>query len=80
MVQYMEQEQRVNNVHWSSIARHMLGLYHAFPGGKRWRRVWSDHKLKNMSPSEVSKLANKALLKEMALMQEQLAQHHSGQA
>ena len=68
MVNYMELEQKRNNVHWSSIARHMLGLYHAQPGGKRWRRVWSDHKLKNMTPHEVSKLANKALLKEIALI------------
>jgi tRNA-dihydrouridine synthase A len=67
MVIYMESEQKRNNVHWSSIARHMLGLYHAEPGGKRWRRLWSDHKFKNMPPHEVCKLANKALLKEIAL-------------
>ena len=64
MVTYMEQEQKLNNVHWSSVARHMLGLYHAQPGGKRWRRVWSDHKLKNRPPQEVSDLAQKALMKE----------------
>ena len=64
MVLYMEREQKENNVHWSSIARHILGLYHAQPGGKRWRRVWSDHKLKNRSPQEVSALAQKALIKE----------------
>ena len=58
MVIYMESEQKRNNVHWSSIARHMLGLYHAQPGGKRWRRLWSDHKFKNMpgSPSQATRL------------------------
>ncbi len=75
MVTYMEQEQKLNNVHWSSVARHMLGLYHAQPGGKRWRRVWSDHKLKNMTPFEVSKLANKALLKEIALIEQREVQN-----
>ena len=64
MVIYMEREQKENNVHWSSVARHMLGLYHAQPGGKRWRRVWSDHKLKNKTPQEVSSIAQQALIKE----------------
>ena len=64
MVRYMEREQKENNVHWSSVARHMLGLYHAQPGGKRWRRVWSDHKLKNKTPQEVSAIAQNALIKE----------------
>ena len=64
MVVYMEREQRENNVHWASVARHMLGLYHAQPGGKRWRRVWSDHKLKNRTPQEVSALAQRALINE----------------
>lgn len=70
MVAYMEREQLKNNVHWSSVARHMLGLYHAQPGGKRWRRVWSDHKLKNRTPQEVSDLAQKALMREKALLAE----------
>ena len=64
MVGYMVREQNENNVHWSSVARHMLGLYHAQPGGKKWRRVWSDHKLKNRTPQEVSALAQKALINE----------------
>ena len=76
MVMYMEREQQVNNVHWSSVARHMLGLYHAQPGGKRWRRVWSDHKLKSRSPQEVSALAQKALIKE----RDKLEHAHDGVA
>ena len=31
---------------WQAIARHMLGLRHGLPGARRWRQVWSDHKLK----------------------------------
>jgi tRNA-dihydrouridine synthase A len=67
MVSYMQLESHRNHVHWSSISRHMLGLYHAQVGGKRWRRVWSDHKLKNLDPAEVSVLATKARMKEIEI-------------
>ena len=58
MVDYMEQEAREHGTHWYSIARHMLGLRHGLPGARRWRQVWSDHRLKNMSAQEVSAIAN----------------------
>jgi tRNA-dihydrouridine synthase A len=37
---------REHGTPWSSIARHMLGLRHGLPGARRWRQVWSDHRLK----------------------------------
>ena len=58
MVAYMEREARAHGTHWYSIARHMLGLRHGLPGARRWRQVWSDHKLKHLSASEVSAIAN----------------------
>jgi tRNA-dihydrouridine synthase A len=42
---------------WSRAARHMLGLHNGLPGARRWRQVWSDHRLKGAAPAEVSVLA-----------------------
>ena len=56
MVAYMQQ-QAEKGVNWYSIARHMLGLRHGLPGARKWRQVWSDHRLKEHSPQEVSALA-----------------------
>jgi tRNA-dihydrouridine synthase A len=42
---------------WAAIARHMLGLRHGLAGSRRWRQVWSDHRLKAQSPQTVSQLA-----------------------
>ena len=58
MVDYMEREAREHGTHWYSIARHMLGLRHGLPGARRWRQVWSDHRLKHLSAREVSAIAN----------------------
>jgi tRNA-dihydrouridine synthase A len=58
MVHYMEREAAVHGTHWYSIARHMLGLRHGMPGARRWRQVWSDHKLKEHSPRQVMALAH----------------------
>lgn len=58
MVDYMRQQQREHGVGWASIARHMLGLRHGLPGARRWRQVWSDHKLKHCDPAEVMSLAH----------------------
>ena len=57
MVRYMEQEARLHGTPWYSIARHMLGLRHGLPGARRWRQVWSDHRLKALPPHEVMALA-----------------------
>ena len=57
MVLYMEQEAREHGTHWYSIARHMLGLRNGLAGARRWRQVWSNHRLKTLPPHEVMKLA-----------------------
>lgn len=57
MVEYMEREAREHGTHWYSIARHMLGLRHGLPGARRWRQVWSDHRLKGLPAREVMALA-----------------------
>ena len=57
MVDYMEREAATYGTHWYAIARHMLGLRHGLPGARRWRQVWSDHRLKHLSASEVMALA-----------------------
>jgi tRNA-dihydrouridine synthase A len=58
MCDYMVREQAAHGTHWSSIARHMLGLRNGLPGARRWRQVWSDHRLKERSPHEVMALAH----------------------
>jgi tRNA-dihydrouridine synthase A len=58
MVAYMVREAAAQGTPWSSIARHMLGLRHGLPGSRRWRQVWSDHKLKGLPPHEVMALAH----------------------
>ncbi len=58
MVHYMAQEARAHGTPWSSIARHMLGLRHALPGARRWRQVWSDHRLRDVHPHEVMRIAH----------------------
>ena len=46
---------------WSHAARHMLGLRNGQPGARRWRQVWSDHRLKAEPPAGVSRLARQSL-------------------
>ncbi|KAF1022757.1 MAG: tRNA-dihydrouridine(20/20a) synthase [Paracidovorax wautersii] len=58
MVDYMRREAAAHGTGWPSIARHMLGLRHGLPGARRWRQVWSDHKLKALDPAEVMALAH----------------------
>ena len=57
MVEYMVREAAQHGTHWYAIARHMLGLRHGLPGARRWRQVWSDHRLKDRPPQEVTALA-----------------------
>lgn len=57
MVAYMEREAAEHGTHWYAIARHMLGLRHGLPGARRWRQVWSDHRLKTLPAREVMALA-----------------------
>lgn len=61
MVAYMERAHQEDGCPWYAIARHMLGLYHGQRGGRLWRQVWSNHKLKPLPPREVMALARDAL-------------------
>lgn len=60
MVDYMEREAALHGTHWYSIARHMLGLRHGLPGARRWRQVWTDHRLKHLSAREVMAMAHQS--------------------
>jgi tRNA-dihydrouridine synthase A len=57
MVDYMAREAELHDTPWSTIARHMLGLRHGLPGARRWRQVWSDHRLKGLHPAQVAAIA-----------------------
>ncbi len=61
MVTYMERAHAEDGCPWYAIARHMLGLYHGQRGGRLWRQVWSNHKLKPLPPREVMAIAREAL-------------------
>lgn len=58
MVDYMLRVQVEEGLGWYGIARHMLGLRHGLPGARRWRQVWSDHRLKAEDPRRVMALAH----------------------
>ena len=61
MCDYMVREAATHGTQWSAIARHMLGLRNGLPGARRWRQVWSDHRLKTTPPHEVMALAHGAV-------------------
>jgi len=58
MCDYMVRETAEHGTPWSNVARHMLGLYNGLPGARRWRQVWSGHKLKSLSPHAVMDIAH----------------------
>ena len=60
MCNYMAREQREHGTAWSAIARHMLGLRNGLPGARRWRQVWSDHRLRDLHPLDVMQKARDA--------------------
>jgi tRNA-dihydrouridine synthase A len=62
MVAYMERELAAHGTPWHSIARHMMGLYNGLPGARRWRQVWSDHRLKGEPARAVMRLAHEQVL------------------
>lgn len=45
---------------WTHAMRHALGLWNSTPGARRWRQVWSDHRLKGEAPGKVARLATQA--------------------
>ncbi len=59
MVAYMA---RHPGLPWAHVARHMLGLWNGTPGARRWRQVWSDHRLKGEPPAAVQRRATQARL------------------
>ena len=61
MCDYMAREAAAHGTPWSAIARHMLGLRNGLPGARRWRQVWSDHRLKDRAPHEVMTLAHQVV-------------------
>ena len=63
MVTYMERAFKEDGCPWYAIARHMLGLYHGQRGGRLWRQVWSNHKLKPQPPRDVMAIAREALVR-----------------
>jgi tRNA-dihydrouridine synthase A len=60
LVRYMEREAVAHGTPWHSIARHMMGLYNGMPGARRWRQVWSDHRIKAQPPGDVMRQARMA--------------------
>ncbi len=61
MCDYMAAEAAAHGTPWSAIARHMLGLRHGLPSARKWRQVWSDHRLKTLHPRDVMALAHEAV-------------------
>jgi tRNA-dihydrouridine synthase A len=57
MADYMAREKAAHGTPWPNIARHMLGLRNGQPGARKWRQVWSDHKLRDSDPHDVMALA-----------------------
>lgn len=60
MVDHMARCSAASGEPWSHVARHMLGLRNGLPGARKWRQVWSDHRLKSQSPAQVSAQARDA--------------------
>ena len=61
MVDYMARQASEHGTPWTAIARHMIGLYNGVTGARRWRQVWSDHRLKEQAPADVSRWARASL-------------------
>jgi tRNA-dihydrouridine synthase A len=66
MVRYMEGV-AAQGEPWTHVSRHMLGLRNGTPGARRWRQVWSDHRLHGQSPAEVSRQARAVLVSAIQL-------------
>jgi tRNA-dihydrouridine synthase A len=64
MLRYMEGLQ-ARGLPWTHAARHMLGLWNGTPGARRWRQVWSNHRLKDQPAAQVARLAEAARLCEV---------------
>ena len=49
-------------VPWHGARRHALGLWNGVAGARRWRQVWSDHRLKAEPPRRVAAEAARAFV------------------
>jgi tRNA-dihydrouridine synthase A len=61
MVAYMQRVAAAGEP-WSHVSRHLLGLRNGLAGARRWRQVWSDHRLKGADPQAVAQQAGAAAL------------------
>jgi tRNA-dihydrouridine synthase A len=66
MAAYMDRQQQAQQVPWAHIARHCMGLWNGTPGARRWRQLWSDHRLKSQPAQAVLQLARQARMGEAA--------------
>jgi tRNA-dihydrouridine synthase A len=64
MLRYME-ALHAQGQPWTHAARHMLGLWNGTPGARKWRQVWSNHRLKDQAPAQVARLAEAARSREI---------------
>jgi tRNA-dihydrouridine synthase A len=64
MLRYM-QGLHARGLPWTHAARHMLGLWNGTPGARKWRQVWSNHRLKDEHPAQVARLAQAARCREI---------------
>jgi tRNA-dihydrouridine synthase A len=51
---------------WMSAMRHAMGLWNGVPGARRWRQIWSDHRLRGESPRTVQQRAAEAMQQALA--------------
>ena len=62
LLAYAEQQQAQHAVPFTHITRHALGVWTGQPGARRWRQVWSDHRLKTLPVRQVAQRAHAARL------------------
>jgi len=60
LLAYIERQQSCHATPWTHIMRHSLGLWNGQAGARRWRQVWSDHRLKALPAREVAAIAHQA--------------------
>jgi tRNA-dihydrouridine synthase A len=68
MLDYIDLQQATHGTPWSHISRHMLGLWNGQPGARRWRQVWSDHRLKAQTARQVAQQAHAARVQAVSVV------------
>ncbi|MFH7043805.1 tRNA dihydrouridine(20/20a) synthase DusA [Paucibacter sp. JuS9] len=59
-VEWLDHRSQATRRHWPQAMRHALGLWNSEAGARRWRQIWSDHKMKALPAREVAALADAA--------------------